>query len=360
MKSLIVEAPLNSLSFGNVSFNILRELYKLNFDIGLFPIGNVDLSTFKVSEDFKQYLQRAIDNRYSALSHGSPSLKLWHFSGGEDRKSHCQNLFTFYECSEPTDIEVAIAKSQNKVIVTSNYALDLFKQKGCDNFVFAPLGFDQDFQRTDRTYLKGVTHFGLMGKFEKRKNTAGIIKAWLEKYGNNNKYQLTCCITNPFFKPEQMNEIINGVLGGKRYSNINFLPYLKTNQEVNELLNAIDIDLTGLSYAEGWNLPSFNATCLGKWSIVSNSTSHKDWATDENAILVECDSFIDSHDGAFFTSGHSFNQGPFPAYSDQAITDAFDRAEKRLADQPINTAGIKLGERLTYANTVQKILESFS
>lgn len=360
MKSLIVEAPLNSLSFGNVSFNILRELYNLNFNIGLFPIGNVDLSTFGVSEDFKQYLQKAIDNRYSVLSNKPPSLKLWHFNGGEDRKSHCQNLFTFYECSEPTDIEVAIAKSQNKVIVTSNYSLDLFKQKGCDNFIFAPLGFDQDFHRTGRSYLKGVTHFGLMGKFEKRKNTAGIIKAWLEKYGNNNKYQLTCCITNPFFKPEQMSEIIHSVLEGKRYSNINFLPYLKTNQEVNELLNAIDIDLTGLSYAEGWNLPSFNATCLGKWSIVSNATSHKDWATDENAILVECDSHIDSHDGVFFHSGQSFNQGAFRAYSEKAMIEAFEKAEKRLTEQPINTSGIRLGEQMTYANTVQKIIESFS
>ena len=75
MKSLIVEAPLNSLSFGNVSINILREFYKLNLDIGLFPIGNVDLSAFKISEDFKQYLQKSIDNRYSALSKKSPSLK---------------------------------------------------------------------------------------------------------------------------------------------------------------------------------------------------------------------------------------------------------------------------------------------
>jgi hypothetical protein len=357
---LLVEAPINPLSFGNVSVNILREFHKLNLDIGLFPIGNVDLSTFEVSEDFKKYLQKAIDNRYSMLSKKSPSLKLWHFNGGEDRKSNCQNLFTFYECSEPTDIEVAIAKSQNKVIVTSNYALDLFKQKGCDNFIFAPLGFDQDFHRTDRTYLKDVTHFGLMGKFEKRKNTGGIIKAWLEKYGNNNKYQLSCCITNPFFKPEQMNEIINGVLEGKRYSNINFLPYLRTNQEVNELLNAIDIDLTGLSYAEGWNLPSFNATCLGKWSIVSNATSHKDWATEENAILVECDACVDSHDGAFFLSGQSFNQGSFPSYSEKAMLEAFEKAEKRLAEQPINTAGIKLGEQMTYAVTAQKIIESFS
>lgn len=360
MTSLIVEAPINSLSFGNVAVNILRELYKLNLDIGLFPIGNVDLSAFKVSDDFKKHLQKSIDNRYSELAKKSPSLKLWHFNGGEDRKSPCQNLFTFYECSDPTDLEVAIAKSQNKVIITSNYALELFKQKGCDNFVFAPLGLDQDFGRTGRTYLKDVTHFGLMGKFEKRKNTAGIIKAWLAKYGNNNKYQLSCCITNPFFKPEQMSEIVNSVLEGKRYSNINFLPYLKTNEEVNELLNAIDIDLTGLSYAEGWNLPSFNATCLGKWSIVSNATSHKDWATKENSILVECDSSVDSHDGAFFISGGGFNQGLFPSYSEQSMIEAFEEAEKRLAEYPVNAAGLELGKKLSYANTVQKILESFS
>jgi hypothetical protein len=40
-------------------------------------------------------------------------------------------------------------------------------------------------------------------KFEKRKHTARILKLWADKYGNNNKYQLTCSITNPFFKKEQ-------------------------------------------------------------------------------------------------------------------------------------------------------------
>lgn len=99
-----------------------------------------------------------------------------------------------------------------------------------------------------------------MGKFEKRKHTEKIIKLWLSKYGNNNKYQLTVCVTNPFFKQEEMSAVIHNTLEGKRYSNVNFLPYLKTNSEVNELLNSIDIDLTGLSGAEGWNLPAFNAT----------------------------------------------------------------------------------------------------
>ena len=65
-----------------------------------------------------------------------------------------------------------------------------------------------------------------------------------------------------------MKSVISNALRGKHYKNINFLPHLEKNAEVNELLNAIDIDLTGLSGGEGWNLPAFNATCLGKWSVV--------------------------------------------------------------------------------------------
>jgi hypothetical protein len=42
------------------------------------------------------------------------------------------------------------------------------------------------------------------------------------------------------------------------------------------------------------------------------------------------------------------------------MLEAFEKAEKRLAEQPINTAGIKLGEQMTYAVTAQRILESFA
>ena len=42
------------------------------------------------------------------------------------------------------------------------------------------------------------------------------------------------------------------------------------------------------------------------------------------------------------------------------MIEAFEKAETRLAEQPVNTSGIKLGEQMTYANTVQKILESFN
>ena len=50
---LILEAPLNSLSFGNVSYNIIRELHKKNVELGLFPIGDPDLSAYDFSDDLK-------------------------------------------------------------------------------------------------------------------------------------------------------------------------------------------------------------------------------------------------------------------------------------------------------------------
>jgi hypothetical protein len=356
MKKLLIEAPLNSLSFGNVSYNILREISKMEIDVGLFPVGNPDLSAFEQDSLFNDWLQKSINQRWDVLTDKPASFKLWHLNGGENRKSQSQSLLTFYECSEPTKQEISVCKSQDRTFFSSNYAKSLFEDSGCDNCSFVPMGFDSDFHVNNKNYLSGVVHFGLMGKFEKRKHTEKIIKAWLKKFGNDNRYQLTCCVTNPFFKPEQMQTIIASVLDGKRYTNINFLPYLKTNKEVNELMNAIDIDLTGLSGAEGWNLPSFNATCLGKWSVVLNATSHKDWANSQNSILVEPSKKIPVYDNFFFSKGSEYNQGEIFDWNEDEVIAAMQIAADKHGS--VNTEGLKLSKEMTYKNTADKIISS--
>jgi len=353
---LLVEAPLNSLSIGNVTVNILRELKNKNVDVGFFPISNPDVQSYQLDNDFSSFIQHSINNRFDFLKKDIPCLKIWHLNGSDNRKNSNQHLFTFYECNQPTNIEIAIAKAQDNVFFSSSYSRDHFLNKGCENSSYIPLGFDPSLHCTDKTYLKDVVHFGLMGKFEKRKHTGRIIRAWIKKYGNNNKYQLTCCITNPFFKPEDMQNVINGVLEGKRYTNVSFLPYLATNAEVNELLNAIDIDLTGLSGAEGWNLPAFNATCLGKWSLVLNATSHKDWATKENSILVEPEGEFDCYDQVFFQKDSEFNQGTFYDWNEEVVISAMETAEKKA--KQVNLLGKELGKEMTYSNTVDKILKN--
>ena len=53
---VLLEAPLNNLSFGNVSINILKELYKKNIEIGLFPMGDVSVDAFSLHENLKKYI----------------------------------------------------------------------------------------------------------------------------------------------------------------------------------------------------------------------------------------------------------------------------------------------------------------
>lgn len=350
MNKLILKAPLNSLSFGNVSFNLLKELYKKGTDLAFFPIGKIDTSCFEIKEEsFKNFLQESIENRFKKADRETTTLQMWHLNGAENRISRSQILYTFYEMDEPTDSEQGIARLQDKVVFSSNYASSKFKGS-----TSAPLGFDESFFPTDKSYMSDKIHFGLMGKFEKRKHTANLIKCWIKKYGNNYNYQLTCCVTNPFFKKEQMEALLRDTIGEKPCGNINFLPFLPKNTQVNEYLNSIDIDIGGMSGAEGWNLPAFNASCLGKWSIVLNSTSHKDWATKDNCILIEPDGKEPSYDNIFFHEGADFNQGNIYTFNEDEFISAMEKAE--MLCKAKNEEGIKLKNKFTYKNTLDKIL----
>jgi hypothetical protein len=140
-----------------------------------------------------------------------------------------------------------------------------------------------------------------------------------------------------------MQKVIANLLEGKYYSNINFIPWLKKNSEMNDFLNAIDIDLTGLSGGEGWNLPAFNAACLGKWSIVLNETSHKDWATEDNSILVSSNGQQDSEDGVFFYT-----------FDENEVVSAMEKAESKVGQ--INTSGTLMSQIFTYKRSLEQIL----
>ena len=357
---LLVNAPINALSFGNVSVNILRELYKKNVDLIFFPIGDkVELDAYdKIDGEFIKYLQNATNTRYEKIDRNIPSLKLWHIFGSETRYAKNQSLFTFHEVSEMTSIEKNLLSLQDRVFVSSNYTKNIFELNGIKNVTHVPLGFDTDFHITNRTYLPDKIHFGILGKFESRKNTARIIKTWLKLFGNNSKYQLSCAITNPFLDKAKFQNEMMKLLEGKHYNNLNFIPYMQTNSEVNDYLNSIDIDLGGLSGAEGWNLPSFNATALGKWSVVMNATAHKDWATSSNSILIEPSSLKDCYDGVFFNKGQAFNQGQFFDITDQEMENAILKSVS-YAKTP-NSEGLKLQKQFTYEKTVETILCAIS
>lgn len=358
--NIIFEAPLNQVSFGNVSYNVLRELYRINqndsnFKVSYYPISTPDLSAFEGGDaNFHKWINSLVNNKYSNLSKDAVTLKLWHINGAEKRISSKQVLFTFYELDEPTKTEKALIGLQDATIFSSSYAAQSFKSNGLNNIFSAPLGFDECFKPTGKKYLEGKIHFLLMGKLEKRKHTDKIIKLWAKKFGNNPKYQLSCSVLNPFLDKEIMRKLAIGYKG--LASNINLLPYVSTNAEVNDILNSADIDLSGLSGAEGWGLPAFNATCLGKWSIVLNGTSHTDWANENNSILLKPSKKIEAYDGIFFNKGSDFNQGSIFDFDEEEAIYKMEVAIAMVEAGRKNEYGVELGKKFTYANTVSQIV----
>jgi hypothetical protein len=352
----IFQAPFNSLSFGQVSYNLLKELYKDGREISLFPVGNsFDLDAYgEIKPDFQNYIKQSFLGRFSGIKKDTPSLSLWHLMGSEMRLSDVSYLYTFHEILGVTPVEKTICSLKNKVIFSSSFSCDLFGENGINNVDFCPVGFDEEILDAPEYNIGEVIHFGLIGKFENRKNTALILKTWAEQFGNKKEYRLTCLVDNPFFEKGQLEKVIGQVLNNKFYTNITFLPRLKFNAEVNALYRAIDIDLSGLSSAEGWNLPSFNSTALGKWSCVSNCTAHKDWATQENCILVEPNGTKEPYDNAFFAKGQDFNQGLIYNISKESIIEAMDKAV--LKAKIINVKGLELRETFSYKNIAQNLL----
>ena len=357
MKRLNFDGPINNLSLGNVSINFLRELREKDINLSIFPTQDrADFTAFdKLTEEFKKWCENCSVNRFKNLLPETPTLRVWHI-GGSEKSLPNQYLYTFYEVDSPTEEEINTVNLQKHTFFSSSESANAFLEKGCKNVSHVPLGFDRDFFETDKTYLgEDVVHFGLIGKFERRKNTQAIIQLWANHFANDPKYQLSCLVTNPFFNEEQMKSVLRDTLRGQNISNINFLPHLKTNSEVNDLINSIDIDLSGLSNGEGWNLPSFNATALGKWSIVSNCSSHKDWANENNCILVEPEGKQPCYDNFFFKEGMPYNQGNFYKLSADAISKSFEEALSKVGQK--NTEGTKLRDKFTYSKTIDSILD---
>lgn len=357
MSKLSFNLPLNSTSLGQVSLSILRELYKRKLEINLFPIGPVDLGTQNQDQEFNFWVQNSITSSLKNHSRSTPIFKLWHINGSLESYSNKQVLLSFYEVDSPTPVEINIIKNNEKLLLSSNYAVNIFKSLGLNNVEFLPLAFDSThFKPVPKKNINGL-QFGLFGKLEpQRKRHLKTLSIWAKKYGNNPNYHLNCAIFNHFLEPNIQSQLIGQALGGQNYFNINFLNYMPSNEMYNDLLNNIDIVLA-MSGGEGWGLPEFQSVALGKHCVGVDAHAYKDWMTEKNTVLVKPNSKVPCYDNIFFREGDNYNQGNIFDWSESDFISALDQVESRYKNNPVNTEGLKLQEQFTYSKMVDSILE---
>jgi glycosyltransferase involved in cell wall biosynthesis len=352
--------PVNSVSFGQTSVGFLRHLFEKNPNepISLFPIGESDLSAQTVvSQEFFQWIQAGFHRAIRTHNKNNPIFKLWHLQGSMESFSKNQYLFTFYELDSPTVEEINIVKNQEKVFVSSKYTKQVFEDCGCNNIVNVPLFFDKSnfSQKKKEFFLDWRITFNVVGKFERRKHHVKIIKSWIKKFGKNTKYFLNCSIYNPFMRPEENQAVWSNLVEGVRYENVQFLNFMPKNDLYNDYLNSGDI-VIGLSGGEGWGLPEFHSVALGKHAVILNAHSYRDWATNENSVLVNPSGKIEAYDNKFFVKGNIFNQGNIFDWNEDAFIAGCEEAIKRVEANRLNTAGLALQEKFNVGRFVDTIV----
>jgi hypothetical protein len=327
----------------------------------LFPIGGVDINTQNKNDGFFEWLNQCAIKANSSHSKNNPIFKLWHLAGSLKSFSKEQVLMSFYELDSPTKTELNIVRNNNKILLSSKYAISCFKNLGCDNLDFIPLAFDAEhFSKIARPQERTDVHFGLAGKLEpQRKRHLKTLSAWASKYGNRPGYFLNCSLYNHFLDPNVQSQIINQALGGQRYWNINFLPYLPTNAAYNQFINNNDIILA-MSGGEGWGLPEFQSVALGKHCVGLNAHAYKDWMNDANTTLVNPNGKIPAYDNIFFKEGQEYNQGNIFDWNEEEFISATETSEKKFRSNPENTEGLKLQTEFTYSKMTDSILNTLN
>lgn len=358
---LAFNLPINNLSFGQVSSGLLRDLFNKKKDVLVSPIGNnVDLSSQSEDKSFNEWVTSSALTFNSKHDRNNKIFKLWHINGSMESLSKEQILYTFYELDCPTREELNIVKNNHTVFFSSQYATDLFTSLGCKNARYLPCYFDKNnFSRIDKKYYSDDRIvFNIVGKLEKRKHHAKMIKAWIKKYGNDKRYFLQCSIFNPFMKPEDQNRMVSNIINNILPFNVQFLPFMQSNSMYNDYINSADIIL-GMSGGEGWGLPEFHSIALGKHGVILDAHSYKSWANEKNAILVKPSSKTEAYDGIFFRKGTPYNQGNIFDFNEDDFINGCELAIKRVNKDKTNNDGLLLQEEFSLERFTNSVLNSF-
>lgn len=360
---LNLECAINSLSYGQITYGVLNELYNRNVFPNIFPrMNQVDLAAYDTaSARYKEQLQIGINKAYVNYNKSTPYLNIWHIHGGSWAKiSEPSYLLTFHELDSLTKAEVNIVNSYNKVFVTSTYSKQVFEDSGVNIPVIAiPLGIDTTQTFTiNKPYLTGqATVWSIIGKFENRKHTKRAIQGWIKLYGGNPLHRLHLFITNPFVKQEQMNQIFADIFNNAPLpSNVILFGYQPTNSLMNDAFNATDI-IIDMSGGEALSLPSLSCVALGKHAVIHNCTAMKDWANSENAVLVEPSGVIPVYDNMFFRPNEPFNQGNIYTWEESDYLKGLQNGYSRWLQNKTNEAGKQLTQSYNYSVGTNIILK---
>jgi glycosyltransferase involved in cell wall biosynthesis len=344
-------APINTLGYGVAGYNILKELYKIDNSVSLYPISQ--------PQDFEgEELRAAILNQQKCLVN-RPCVKIWHQNDLTTRVGNGKYIgFPIFELTRFSAKEVTSLHHCDKIFVCSKWAKDIvqlntkFKD---DDVHVVPLGVDNDIFSPSDVSGRQSTVFLNCGKWEKRKGHDILLECFNDAFSENDDVELWMMCDNPFIGEGNKNWqdlYKNSKLGSK----IRIIPRQKTHQDVMNVMRQADCGVF-LSRGEGWNLELLEMMAMGKQVIATNYSAHTEFCTPTNSMLVNIDNLETAFDNVFFDGQCGFWAELAQNQKDAAIHYMRDVYRlKQDGHRIINENGIETGKQFSWENSTQELI----
>lgn len=353
MQKINVNCAVGRTGYGITSLNILKQLYLLDADVALFPIGNsMELN----GEEEKPIIQK-MASHIDDFDPYAPCLKIWHQNDLATRiGSGDYYAFPFFELDTLNNREKHHLNSCDHIFTASSWSKEVLEKNGVINpITVTPLGVDTNiFKIPTRIKMDtGNYIFSHIGKWEQRKSQDFLLKAFELAFQPNDNVELWLMPHNPFLNQEEENYWLSLVQNNKLKDKIKVYSRLPTQYHVADFIFNTDCGVF-LSRAEGWNNEILEFMAMNKPVIATNYSAHTEYCTRDNCNLVDIDSLEEARDNKWF-----FGEGKWAKLGENQLSQTIDHMRYLYSNNIIsNPNGIKSAEKYSWKNTAQIILNT--
>ena len=350
--SLILQGPMVSTGYGITTSYVHKTLTQKGVNISCFPI--------QISNDF--YTDKEIQDIYASRSNYSiddPFLKIFHPLELSSRIGKGDFIgFPFFEIDHFDSLETKNLINCDKLFVSSEWGKGILEDKiKHKNIDVIPLGVDTEIfdhtkyqKRNNSKYI-----FCTIGKWEIRKCHDILLNIFEMAFTEKDDVELWICasVSNAYNTPEETMKWETVYKSHKLSSKIKIIPPQENHHSIASLISQTDCGLYP-SRAEGWNLELLETMAMNKPVIASNYSAHTEFCDSNNSYLIDIHETCPAQDGKFFQGQANW------AKIGQKQIDQMVEYMRYLYSNNIrnNPNGVKTGQRFSWSNTADKIINS--
>lgn len=365
--------PINSLSYGLASLNILKALSKNN-EVSWFPIGNINQIQQELQANFLpddiEPVSKAFKNA-PKYDRDAPSVRIWHQHDLAQHVGKGTHIgFPIFELEAFNEVELHQLESQDALIVCSEWAKRVVESniKHYYEVFVAPLGVDRNIFKPNPHPLSTASFSSVemsehyrpkskegkpfvflnVGKWEIRKGHDVLCEIFNSAFSPKDDVELWLCPHNFFLKLNETQEwekmYMDSPMG--RAGKIKILPRVASQLEMAAIMRDADCGVC-ISRAEGFDLPALEMLSTGLQLVATNNTAHTEFLTEDNAYLTDTPNKEPAYDGKWFFGDYEW------ASLDESVCESIVQNMRRAFSigKARNMAGILTAKKFSWDNT---------